>query len=98
MALIVVILNKPCNLLRGLLRNALLEPQSNVFIGYLDGKRIKQLCELFEKLEANALLCVESKKGGHSLRVKSFGTSGKRKIVAMDGLQFAAKNKTQQNQ
>lgn len=93
MVMTVVILNKPSNLLRGILRNALLEPQSNVFIGHLDRERIQQLVELIEKVGGDALLCVESKRSGFGMRLKVFGSMPKRKLVAMDGLQFVSKNK-----
>lgn len=90
--MVVVVLNKPSALLRGVLRNALLEPQSNVFVGNLDSRRIKKLMALL--LIEDALLCIQSPKSPQGLRLKIFGEMPNREIVEMDGLQFVQRKCT----
>ena len=88
MAMVVVILNKPSALVRGVLRNTLLEPQSNVFIGFLDSRRMEKLVHLLNESNANAMVCLSAKKSITGFRFKHFGDVPNRTIVELDGLQF----------
>lgn len=93
--MVVVVLNRPSTLLRGVLRNALLEPQSNVFVGNLDAKRIKALVALL--LNEDAVLCVQSPKSPQGLRLKIFGEMPNREIVEIDGLQFVQRKSVEKS-
>ena len=81
-----VVLNRPSPLVRGVLRSTLLEPQSNVFVGRLDAKRVKKLVDILAS--EDALLCVQSTKHPQGLRLKIFGEMPDREIVEMDGIQL----------
>ena len=84
--MVVVVLNKPRPLIRGVLRSALMEPQSNIFVGFLDSKRVKKLVDILAS--EDALLCVQSSKHSQGMRVKIFGEMPEREIVEVDGIQL----------
>lgn len=91
MALIVVILNRPKAVVRGILRNAMLEPQSNIFVGNLDSRRIKNLADLLERTQSDALLCAAAPKEDHGLRIKMFGKMPNRRVIEIDQIQLISK-------
>lgn len=97
MAMLVVVLNKPEAIVRGVLRNALVEPQPNVFVGLLDSRRIRKLISLLEDRACNALLVCENKRNGAGLSFKVFGTMPDRELIRIDGLDFVLR-KQQSNQ
>ena len=92
MAQIVLILDKPSQLVRGVARNALFEPWPNVFVGSLDRKRVSDLISVLETTKTNALLCAPSKSSALGVRFKVIGEPDRwRSIVEVDGLQFVRK-------
>lgn len=91
MAFVTIVLNKPQAIIRGVLRNALLEPQSNVFVGQLDTKRIKAVIELLERHQADALLCAYTRKSTLGVRLRIFGSMPNRHLIEMDGVQLISK-------
>lgn len=93
MAQIVLILDKPSQLTRGVLRNALFEPWPNVFVGTLDRKRVADLIVVLETTKTNALLCAPSKSSVLGVRFKVIGDPDRRRsIVEIDGLQLIKKS------
>lgn len=92
MTQIVLLLNKPTELVRGVIKNSLFEPARNVFVGNLDRKRIEDLIQLLSDTNTNATLCAHSKSSPVGTRFKVIGESdGQRVIVEIDGLQFVKK-------
>lgn len=94
MPFVTILLNKPQALLRGVLRNALLEPQSNVFVGQLDAKRLQAVIDLLEAHRADALLCAYTRKAPLGVRLRTFGDLPHRSVVEVDGVQLISKKKT----
>jgi len=92
MAFITIVLNKPQAIIRGVLRNALLEPQSNVFVGQLDVKRLQAVIDLLDRYQSDALLCAYTKKSPLGVRLRIFGTMPNRSVIEVDGIQLISKN------
>lgn len=88
MAMIVAALSKPEPIVRGVLRNALFEPQPNLFVGRLDSRRITALISLLQDRQCNAILVCENKKNAAGLSFKVFGDMPDREIARIDGLDF----------
>lgn len=92
MTQIVLLLNKPTALVRGVMRNHLFEPAPNVFVGNLDRKRIEKLIQILTDTHTSATLCAHSKSSPVGVRFKVIGETEKhRQIVEIDGLQFVKK-------
>jgi CRISPR-associated endoribonuclease Cas2 subtype I-E len=91
MAMILLVLNKPEAIVRGVLRNALFEPQPNLFIGRLDSKRITKLVTLLEDRACNALLVCENRRNSAGLSFKIFGSMPDRHVLRIDGLDFVVR-------
>lgn len=88
MAMIVVILDGPSAKIRGIVRNALLEPRPNLFVGSLDLKRIKALVAMLEETKTNGIICAQSAKSPFGMRLKVIGDVAGRQVVDVDGLQL----------
>jgi CRISPR-associated endoribonuclease Cas2 subtype I-E len=91
-AMVVAILNSPSALVRGVCRNALLEPSANVFVGSLDTKRVKRLIDVLESTGTIAVLLVSSPKASMGMRVKVIGDQSGRQIVEVDGVQLVSRS------
>lgn len=83
--MIVVILNRPKAIIRGVLRNALIEPQPNVFIGNLDSKRISEVVSMLEQTNTQSLVCV-SGKAPMGFKIKVINPMPLRTVVSLDGI------------
>lgn len=95
MAMVALFLQRPSALVRGVCRNALLEPSANVFVGRLDLKRVKCLVDMLEKTRTNALVMVSAPRSALGVRVKSIGQLPDRHPVLVDGLNLIRRKATQ---
>jgi CRISPR-associated endoribonuclease Cas2 subtype I-E len=86
MAMVALFLQQPSALVRGVCRNALLEPSANVFVGSLDVKRVKRLVDMLEQTRTNALVMVSAPRTALGVRIKSIGQLPDRHPVLVDGL------------
>lgn len=92
MTQIVLILNNPTSLVRGIIRNCLFEPAPNVFVGNLDRKRIEALLRMLADTQTTATICAASKFSPIGTRFKTIGDAKtQRFIIDIDGLQFVKK-------
>jgi CRISPR-associated endoribonuclease Cas2 subtype I-E len=94
MAFVTILLNQPQTIVRGVLRNALLEAQTNVFVGQLDAKRIEAVIALLERHQADALLCAYTRKSLTGVKLRTFGSMPNRSLVEIDGIQLISKAKS----
>lgn len=93
MPTVVLCIKKPSNLLRGVLRGALLEVQAGIFIGTLDAKLITHLHQIINESLCTATLCVTHSKSPTGHRIKVFGDPH-RYITELDGVQLVARKKS----
>lgn len=94
MAMIVVFPSSPTARIRGVLRNALLEPEANVFVGSLDAKRVRALVTLLEESGTSALLCLAARSSPTGFRLKQIGQPGHRSITEVDGIHLVSRART----
>ena len=97
MAMIVVALSKPEPIVRGVLRNALIEPRPNLFVGRLDSKRVAALIALLEAKACDAILICENRREAAGLSFKVFGTMPDREIARIDGLDLVLRKRSSES-
>ncbi len=88
--IVVVSLVKPTASVRGLLRNLLLEPQANLFIGQLNSKQLGELVEMLGKKACNGIIAAQSKKHIMGVRLKQLSIAD-RSVIDFDGVQLVEK-------
>jgi CRISPR-associated endoribonuclease Cas2 subtype I-E len=93
MPVVFVLLENPAAMVRGVLRNALVEPQPNVFVGRLDAKRISKLVDVLQETGTSSLVCAASPKSAMGVRMKAIGEMRHRELVDLDGVQLVRRKK-----
>lgn len=88
--IVVISLIKPKAAIRGLLRNLLLEPQSNFFVGQLNSKQLGEIVGILENSSAVGIIAVPSKKA-FGVRLKQLSGGDDRRVIEYDGIQLMQK-------
>lgn len=78
----------PPSRVRGWLRNAFLEPQSNLFVGALAGKQLLRVLGQLEESRCVGVVIVHTNKVPGGVKIKCLGEQRKRSVVDFDGVQI----------